>query len=310
VKGPLAVGAAVVVALSAIGISYWAFFVRGERESTTATPRATAPAAVTLTLSELVPPVEIAGADGKFHPARLGDTLAPPMRIRTGDAGSAVLRAADGSTVKLLGGTTARVESLSRELERLSLGEGMVEADVRDDPGRLVQLDLDEPGAAPGASPAARTRGAAFVASTDGSGRSAVATRRGEVILSARGKEVIVHTGEYARVGPGERPGAPSPIPGSLFLKVAWPSASRVRTVVVAGETQPGARVAVQGRFVRVAPDGKYRAEVSLDEGTHQLAVDATDVAGRTKRERSPPILIDTSTDFQAHPPDWRHKGN
>ncbi len=305
-KGRIAVAAAVLAALAAVGISYWAFFVRGEHDPppTAAKPPPAAPLA--LTVSELVPPVEIAGADGKFHPARVGDTIAPPSQIRTGEAGSATLRAADGSTVRLRGGTTARVEALTRELQRLSLGEGMVEADVPDDPGRLLQLDLEEPGAAPGTSPAARTRGAAFVASTDGAGRSAVATRRGEVVLSARGKEVVVHTGEYARVGPGATPDAPAPIPASLFLKVQWPASSRTRTVVVAGEAPPGARVSVEGKRVKVDPAGKYRAEVTLDEGTHQLAVEAVDVAGRTKRERSPPITIDTSTDFSARPPNWQ----
>src|SRR5262249_10117302 len=159
-------------------------------------------------------------------------------RIRTGDGGAATLRAADGSTVKLLGATRARVEALTRELSRLSLGAGMVEAEGRDDPTRLVELDLDDPQAvARGGGGAGRAPGATLVASADGAGRSWVASRSGEVILSARGKQVTIRTGQYARVGPGEPPGAPSPIPPSLFLKVVWPGGqSRERKVLVRGE--------------------------------------------------------------------------
>jgi hypothetical protein len=278
-------------------------FVRGDH----APPPPPPPAPLTLTVGELEGEVEIAGPDGAFRPARPGDTLSSAARIRTGDGGAATLRAADGSTVKLLGATRARVETLTRELARLTLGSGMVEAEVRDDPTRLVELDLDDPEAvARGDGAAARTRGASFVAATDGQGRSSVASRNGEVILSARGKQVTIHTGQYARVAPGEPPGAPSPIPPSLFLKVVWPAASsRDKRVTVRGEVQPGARVRVEGRFVRVAPDGSYTAQVPLSDGTHRLRVEATDVAGRPKREQSPPITIDTSTDFKVKKPRW-----
>jgi hypothetical protein len=307
VRGRLGIAAAVIVALGSLGVSYWAFFLRAD-PAPIAAPVASEPMPVpaALTIAEMNAPVEIAGPDGVYRPAKVGDQLSAAMRIRTGDAGSATLRAGDGSTVKLLGATSAKVEALGRELQRLSLGEGQVEADVRDDPTRLLELDLEDTSTA-GQSPAARTRGASFVATSDGAGRASVATRRGEVILSARGKEVTIHTGQLARIEPGREPSAPEPIPPSLFLKVAWPGASRVPRVTVSGETSQGARVKVEGRYVKVAPDGKYRTDLDLSEGEHQLSVETTDVAGRTKSERSPPILIDSSTDFVAHPPKWQH---
>jgi hypothetical protein len=318
-RGRLLVALSALAAVAAVGLSYWALFVRSPQTAVTApgpalpAPTAPAPApAMTLTLSELTSPVEIAGVDGVWRTAKPGDTLTAAMRVRTGDGGAATLTAPGpdgGSTVKLRGATSVSVQSLTRELSRLSLGAGMVEADVRDDPSRLLQLDLDQPGAGgqeiPGAA-TARTRGAAFVASSDGAGRSSVATRRGEVILSARGKEVTIHTGEFARVAPGEAPSPPSAIPPSLFLKVAWPSASsRKKEVVVSGEAAPGTRIAVEGKFIHVDPAGRYQGKLTLGDGTHELRLEATDLAGRTQRERSPPITIDSSTDFKAQKPKW-----
>jgi hypothetical protein len=296
-SGRLWIVAAVVVALGGLGVSYWAFFARTEHGVEVAPP----PEPEILRVSQLTGSVEVASADGVWRPARLGDTLSPRDRIRTGDDGAVQLSTGDGSTVKLLAATDARVAELRRELKRLHLGAGMVEADVRDDPKRVLEVELDDQGGV------ARTRGAAFTASSNGAGSAAVATRRGEVILSARGKEVVIRTGQYARLAPGSPPEAPQPVPPSLFLKVDWPAAqNRKPTLTVAGVTAPGARVQIGGHYVQVDEKGAYRAQLSLGDGVHQLDVRAVDVAGHVVDEKSPRILVDTATDFKVHPPKWK----
>jgi hypothetical protein len=304
VKGPLAIAAAALVALVALAGGYYAFFVLPERRAEEA--RALRPE--TLLVAEVSSVVEVAGPDGAWKPAHAGLTLSEHDRIRTGDDGAATLRGADGSTVKLAGATEARVDELRRELKRLHLGTGMIEADVKDDPRRVFEVSFE--GAGSGEA-AARTRGAAFTASTNGAGTSAVAAHRGEVTLSARGREVVIRSGQFARVLPGAPPEDPQPIPASLFLKVAWPATqSNRREVAVAGTTQAGARVKIDAdghsRWVKVDDKGEYKTSLQLDDGAHELRVHAVDVGGHAADEQSPRIVVDTKTDFQIHTPKWR----
>lgn len=289
--------AAALGSLVLIGASYWFFFVRPESRPEAARPIEPE----TLRLEAASGTVEVAGPDGTFRPAGAGQLLSAKDRIRTGDEGFATLKAADGSTVKLLAATEARIGELRRELKRLSLGVGMVEADVVDDPARVFELSLDEDGGK------ARTRGARFTASSNGQGTSAVAAHRGELILSARGKEVVIRSGEVARILPGAPPEAPQPIPATLFLKVTWPPATSTRSrVPVSGETAPGARVRIAGKWIRVDSKGAYKTEVSLPDGAHELDLHAEDVGGHITDEKSPRIVIDTRTDFKIQAPKWK----
>ncbi len=294
-KGPLAITLAILGALLALGVSYYAFFVQREHRTETAAPLEPE----TLLLATASGTVEVANPDGAWRPAPPGYKLTARERIRTGDDGTAELRAADGSMVKLLGGTEARVDELRRELKRLHLGAGMVEADVRDDPNRVFEVAFDEG--------AARTRGAAFTASSNGDGTAAVAARRGEVILSARGKEVVIRSGQFSRVLPGAPPETPQPVPASLFLRVEWPPPTSTRSrLAVSGQTVPGARVKIGGKWVHVDARGHYRAEFDEPDGVHELHVRATDVGGHLVDEKSPRIIVDTKTDFKIHPLKWK----
>ena len=285
------------LALALLGASYWLFFVRPERLAEHA--RTIAPE--TLAIATVEGGVEVAGPDGVWRPARPGERLSARDRIRTDDEGGAELHAADGSTVQLAAATEARIDELRRELKRLSLGRGELSADVGDDPSRVFEVEVDGHGAV------ARTRGAQFTARADGDGAAAVATRRGEVILSARGKEVVIRTGQFARIGAGGLPDGPRPLPESLFLKVQWPATTTNRPeVTVAGQASPGARVKVAGHYVKVDADGRYREDVPLADGAHELHVHATDLAGHVADEKSPRIVVDTKTDFKVHPPKWQ----
>ena len=59
------------VALALLGASYWLFFVRPER----AAERARAVAPETLAIGALTGGVEVAGPDGVWRPARVGERL-------------------------------------------------------------------------------------------------------------------------------------------------------------------------------------------------------------------------------------------
>lgn len=299
-KGPLAIATAALLALAALGAGYWFLFVQPERKAEVA--RTLAPE--TLLIAEVSGTVEVAGADGVYRPAPAGVTLNEHQRIRTSDDGTTTLRAADGSTVKLSPGTDARVEELRRELKRLHLGAGMVEADVQDDPRRVFEVSFE----GSGSDATARTRGASFAASSNGWGTVAVAARRGEVTLSARGREVVIRSGQFARVLAGAAPETPQPVPPTLFLKVAWPAVGSTNRskVAISGETMPGARVKVHGRWVKVDDKGAYRTEVNLLDGMHELRIHAEDVGGHTADEKGPRIVVDTKTDFAIHPPKWK----
>ncbi len=295
-KGRTLILLAALGALAALGGGYWALFVRPETTAEHARP----PEPETLVVASVSGTVEVAGPEGGWSVATVGRKLSPRDRIRTGDDGVAELRAADGSMIKLLEDTEARVDALRRELKRLHLGSGVVEAEIADDPARLFEIEVTDGGVA-------RTRGASFVASSDGKGSAQVGTRRGEVILSARGKEVVIRSGQFARLNPGAEPDMPEPLPASLFLKVAWPPAiSTKREVVVSGKTLPGARVRVGRKWMPVGASGDYRATLTLPDGEHDLAVRARDIAGHITDEKGPRIVVDTKTDFKVHPPNWK----
>jgi hypothetical protein len=297
VKGPIAIAVASLLALAALGGGYWFLFVKPERTAEVAH----AQKAETLLVAEVSGNVEVAGADGVFHPAAAGATLNERGRVRTSDDGTATLRAADGSTVKLSPGTDARVDELRRELKRLHLGAGMLEADVQDDPQRVFEVTVE------GSDATARTRGATFAASSNGFGTAAVAARRGEVTLSARGREVVIRSGQFARVLPGSAPEDPQPVPPSLFLKVDWPATRTNKAkVAISGTTMPGARIKVHGRWIKVDDKGAYRTDLSLPDGVHEVHIHAEDVAGHVADEQSPRIIVDTKTDFAIHPPKWQ----
>jgi hypothetical protein len=297
--GPLLVLGAVVVGVAAVAVAYLVLFTRTEQRTEAPPP---APP-VMLTMAAAEGSVEVFRGDA-WRPARVGERLEASDRVRTGEDGQAALRLSDGSMVRLEAATETHVQTLSRALSRIRLGGGGVQADIADDPARLFQVDLDDEGAA------ARTRGAAFGVTATAKGHATVAATRGEVAVSARGREVVIRSGQLTRVAPGASPTEPAPLPASLLLQVAWPGGDkgllRSTSAVVAGQTDPGSRIVVQGRHVAVDADGRYRSEVTLREGENRVTVRARDAAGRQREARSPPITVDTKTDFKVHVPQWK----
>jgi hypothetical protein len=75
------------------------------------------------------------------------------------------------------------------------------------------------------------------------------------------------------------------------FLSITAPEREAILrdpAVRVAGESEPGARVTVQGQPVDVAPDGRFAATITATAGPNTIVVIATDPAGNaTRGERS-----------------------
>lgn len=217
-----------------------------------------------------------------------GTQLRVTDRIRTQGEGAAALQAADGSRIELVDEVEVTVESLTRSLAELELHRGRLRADLAE--GSDLALRVTSSGAS------AEAQNGAFVVVADGSGMVAVASETAEVRLRAQDREVLVAAGQQAVVAPDQPPSDPEAIPESVLLEVAWPTGrvQRERRLVVRGQVAPGSEVRVADRSTRVRPDGSFETEVSLAEGVNRVAVRARDIAGRTKVDESPAVMVKT----------------
>jgi hypothetical protein len=224
--------------------------------------------------------VEIQGAvdreiDGTWVTVRPGDKLSPSDSIRTRLDGRAVLDVA-GIHVEL-----DRVSRLSSIVAtRVELSEGRVSARVpsgREGFGVSIQ----------GTDAVARTAGGEFAVLADGEGSGTVASVSGSVRVTARSATVDVPAGAQSIVQRGSAPSTPTPIPGSLFLKVQQPErkVQRARQLALSGTTVPGAVLMINGRLVEVDAEGRFSAVVDLQEGDNRVLVQSRDVAGRSTEE-------------------------
>src|SRR5262245_13578926 len=118
---------AALAAAATLGVTYYLVFVRPERAGEAAGQASEDDG---LTIARLSGLVEMASADGRFRPARVGLKLSLRDQLRAEDSGWVELHLADGSALRLLGGSTVRVEELRRGLKRFHLASGMIEADV------------------------------------------------------------------------------------------------------------------------------------------------------------------------------------
>jgi len=228
------------------------------------------------------------GKAGPAEPAVPGATLRADDVVETGPDGVVSLEASGSFRVELESGSLFAVKEITAELARFRLASGLASASVRDDPVRSVEIEA-------GTGARAKTRGGDLRVSATGR-VAALAVTRGEAELSAGGRVVVVRAGQQALSVEGGTPSAPAPIPSSLLLKVVWPAekATNQRRLTVTGRTAPGAVLALQGRSVKVEPDGTFRHVVYLREGRQRLTATGRDVAGHEVTERSAEILLDT----------------
>lgn len=263
------------------------------------------PVPVALSLTGMEGEVEILRPGGAWGGAEVGTVLGPRDRIRTGPAAKARLSMPGSFSVELDAASEFQVRSLAEDLNRFLLQQGMIAADVIDDPARRFEV---------GASDAvARTRGGSFRMNVDRAGMVSLGTSRGQVEVEAAGKVIQVREGHLTRIEKGEPPEDPIEIPARLALRVRWPRKKEIRSreVTIAGRTAPGARVRVEGTTVVVDAKGRFRHKLALSEGAHRLEVESYDVGGNRSQKKSPRLLVDTRPDafrIRTSPEMWKKK--
>jgi ferric-dicitrate binding protein FerR (iron transport regulator) len=232
--------------------------------------------------------VEIRHASGQWGQVKPGDVLQPSDGVRTGAGATAILSGGDQYEVSLEPQTEVAVDELTDSISRVMLGTGMATAKVK--AGKHT-FEVH----ARNSDAVARTRQGTFAISNNAMGTVAVGTRDGEVEFAGRGKTVIVRAGQQSVVRPGQAPSDPTELPSSLLLHVEWP-AGKILThgdVTVAGTSDPGAVVTVQGHSTVVDAKGNFHVRLKLKDGKVPIKVKARSVAG-LQEEAEQEVRIDS----------------
>jgi hypothetical protein len=261
------------------------------------------PVALSLTRSE--GKVEIRREGGEWKIAEEGMVLGSEDRIRTDPSAFAVLSMPGVFSLDLDAGSEFRVRSLAENIARFLLEEGMVSADVVDNPDHMVEISAS--------TSVAQTHGGSFKMSVNREGLVTLGTTRGAVDVEGAGKVIQVRAGHYTQVKKGKKPADPIKIPAELFLRVRWPKKRELstRNLLVRGRTSPGARVRVAGSVVRVDSRGRFRKRLTLNEGINRVKVVSYDVGGNRKERSSPRFTVDTRPDgfkIRTSPEMWEKK--
>ena len=245
------------------------------------------PVEVDLKLKEIRGTVEVRRGDGEWRPASAGEALRPSDAVRTLEGSYALLIGGEAVEVQMEAGAEITVETLTAQLSRLRLGNGMTT--IRVTPGASQTVEVK----AVGSDAEARTEGGTFSMSNNGKGTVAVGTREGEVSFRGQGKVVIIRAGQQSIVHPGRGPSEPAPIPTSLLLKVNWPTHPRRKTVI-SGQTEPGTQVHVAGKPIPTDKEGRFSHSLPLKEGPNSVKVQARSVGGLSQ-EASNELTVDTT---------------
>ncbi len=217
------------------------------------------------------------GRDGE---ARVGTRMALDDHITTTEDGRAVLALDGGTRVRIGPESSVVVTSVDEQGVGLELEGGALRATVRPESGAVNVT---------GAGITVQATDADFgLGVRDGDGAAddvaLLETTRGEVALMGTDQPRLP---EGSRAVIRNRSAEIGPIPDELLLEVAWPEASRTRDERsrVTGTTTPGARVTLAGPFGRrvvvADAEGRFEAEVPLEEGSNELVVSATDLLGQ-----------------------------
>lgn len=247
--------------------------------------------AVELELREIDGLVEVRhGSSGAWTRAEKGMPLRATDMVRTGDGAYAVLVNGEAVEVRMAAGTEVSVKELTDSLSSLLLGNGMATTTVRSGTRHTFELKTTDGNAV------ARTSGGTFTMTNNGKGTVSVGTRDGEVTLLGKGKVVIVRAGQQSIVRPDAGPSDPAPVPTSLLLNVAWPGDDkelRQHELVVAGQTDPGNRVEVEGKPIHADQNGHFEQKVVLKEGRNDVKVRVVGVSGLVG-EAQHAVVVDT----------------
>jgi hypothetical protein len=247
--------------------------------------------------------------NGQWYVVQAGDLLPLADVIRTNKGASALLRRG-GTEIEVREDVDIRLDSLAAQMSPDRRGDARASAasasfdllrggpvlTTVDDPEQTVEIKA--------AGTRAVNKGIArFVVELGAGGTVTVATAKGEVLFSAKGKEVTVPAGHESRARPGEAPEEPERIPEELLLSVIWPEIDRPdEHAQVTGKVRGSSRVKVNGVDTEVRPDGRFASTVPLTVGPNRLEVEAQDILGHKKSvnkviRRPPPSPTLETTD-------------
>ena len=170
----------------------------------------TAAASTVLTIFTGVAEVARGGAD--FKVAADGAVLSNSDRVRTSDAGHALITFFDGSTLELEPSTMLQVGTASPN------ANGSITIEIAQSLGRtwasvqkLTRADSKFEIKTPTST--ATVRGTGFLTEVLASGETTVLTTDGAVAVSAQGQTVLVTQGQQTTVRPGQAPTTPAAVP-------------------------------------------------------------------------------------------------
>jgi hypothetical protein len=168
--------------------------------------------AANMTLTILGGTADVAQGAGGFTRAADGQALNAGDRVRTTDAGHAVVTFLDGSTVEIEPATTITV------IQATAAASGAITIQIEQAIGRtwsavqqLVRADSKFELRTPATT--ATVRGTGFVTDVLASGATTVRTTDGIVEVSAQGTTVVVPAGSLTTVQPSAAPSPPGPAP-------------------------------------------------------------------------------------------------
>ncbi len=209
---------------------------------------------------------------------RAGDRLAFNELVRTEGNGSAELQAGDARV--LLGPMTEIATSLRETLLKIRVNAGAVRASTRslnialeDGSGRVLSSAVD----------------ADFGLLVAPDGTAVATTERGSARVSAAGSDIVLVAGKQSVIKKGQAPGAPEPIPASLFLKLADAPAQVVRehSTTLRGQTVKGAIILLQGKPHAVDEAGHFAVPLTLREGKNDIEVRTITAVGNERASTS-----------------------
>jgi hypothetical protein len=274
---------------AAVLLAYWLFFGRGPAASMgPPAPKRAEPKGAEVEVRRATGEAWLSRGGGPRVRLAVGAALRESDVIETSDGSAIELGAGDSYQVFLDGAARFGVKEITAELSRFRLEEGLAEARVRSEAGRVLVIDSSD-------DASVRTGGGRVTVAAGG-GRVAVGVTEGEAQLGSGGQIVAVRAGQFSMAERGKAPSAAVALPRSLLLKVDWPTERETnrRRITIRGRASPGALVSVGGERVKVGPDGVFTHILFLREGQQTIDAVARDVAGRSETVRSKPVVLDT----------------
>ena len=243
-----------------------------------------------LTVRRVEGHVERRGHDSEpWQPLAANASVSEQDSVRTDEGASAVLSGEGGFEIALAEQSELAMLALKADQAKVVVQRGQLSVATGQSGTKLSV------GARDNEAWVEANRGA-FAVLRDGDGQLAVAVTDGDVAVTSQQTRVQVNAGEQSIVPRNQPPARPTRIPTSLFLKVARSGPSRVnqRSTELAGVTNPGAAVFVNGVPAKTDATGAFTAKVSLQEGRNQLHVSVRDALGRTRKEQLGDVTVDT----------------